>query len=283
MSNTSATVSGLLSYAQYLRGSSDSAALDVELLLCHCLGKDRSYLRAWPQAIVPVAVVNRFMHVFARRCRGEPIAYLIGMREFWSLPLQVNSATLIPRPETERLVEVALQCVLENTPIKVLDLGTGTGAVALALASQNPQWLIDACDQVPAAVALARLNQQRLGIDNVSFYVSDWFSSVENKCFDMIVSNPPYMDSADPHLEQGDVRFEPRTALVAGKQGMAAIETIVKQSSAYLKTQGWLLIEHGAHQGSEVRRLLIMQGFAAVKTAQDLAGLDRVSYGQWHE
>jgi release factor glutamine methyltransferase len=269
-----------LQWQQRLQAVSDSAALDAELLLCHCLQKPRSYLRGWPERELPAAVERNFVKLLERREQGEPVAYLLGERGFWTLDLAVSPATLIPRPETELLVEKALALLADNDRAKVLDLGTGTGAIALALASEQPQWQLLACDVEPAAVALAQLNSQQLGLTRVAIIQSSWFDAIEAHDFDLIVSNPPYIDPADPHLSQGDVRFEPRSALVAGNHGMADIECIVSAAGQYLKPAGWLLLEHGYDQGEACRQRLQQAGFSQVFTEQDLAGMDRISGGQ---
>ncbi len=274
-----ATIAELLQCQQQLTSISDSAALDVELLLSHCLQKTRSYLKAWPEAEVPEAQQQQFQELLARRVQGEPIAYLIGEAGFWTLDLQVSSATLIPRPETELLVEKSLGLFADHEQISVLDLGTGTGAIALALASEKPAWKVVGCDRESEAVKLAEHNRQSCRLNNVEIVQSNWFQSLDEQHFDLIVSNPPYIDKADPHLQQGDVRFEPLTALVADKHGMADIETIIKQAPDYLNDQGWLLFEHGYEQGEKVRQCFQTTGFDAVFTERDLAGHERVTGG----
>jgi release factor glutamine methyltransferase len=274
------TVAEALQWRQRLQAVSDSAALDTELLLCHCLQKPRSYLRGWPEAELPARAERDFIQLLERREQGEPVAYLLGERGFWTLDLAVSPATLIPRPETELLVEKALALLAGNDRAKVLDLGTGTGAIALALASEQPQWQLLACDVEPAAVALAQRNSQQLGLSRVEIIQSNWFDAIKQSDFDLIVSNPPYIDPADPHLSQGDVRFEPRSALVAGNHGMADIECIISTAGQYLKSAGWLLLEHGYDQGEACRQCLQQAGFSQVFTEQDLAGKDRISGGQ---
>ena len=275
------TVAKLLSQRIKLQQISDSAALDTELLLCHCLGKNRSYLRGWPEAEVAVGLEQQFLALMDRRQRGEPIAYLVGSGGFWSLDLQVSPATLIPRPETELLVEKTLSLMSAYSQAKLLDLGTGSGAIALAIASENPGWSVTACDVQSDAVQLAEKNRQSLSLNNVSICQSDWFAAIESQRFDCIVSNPPYIDPVDPHLNQGDVRFEPRTALVADNHGLADLEKIIIDSRDYLKDSAWLLLEHGYKQAGDVQALLADAGFEQIFTEQDLAGLDRVSGGQW--
>lgn len=278
-SPAAATIGELLALSGTLF-ESDSAALDAELLLAHCLGRDRAYLFAWPERAVDAGPQARYRELLARRAAGEPVAYLIGRREFWSLPLAVNPSTLIPRPDTERLVEVA--CELVVTPrARVLDLGTGTGAIALALAKENPGWSLCGVDIEPAAVALARDNARALAICNVEFFESDWFAALPAQRFDAIVSNPPYIDAGDPHLRSGDIRFEPHRALVADRNGLGAIAAIVVAAPDYLQAGGWLLFEHGFEQGASVRALLTDAGFDEVRTWRDWSGHERVSGGRW--
>lgn len=210
------------------RIQSDSARFDAELLLCHVLDKPRSYLFTWPERELTEAQQSAFAALLARREAGEPVAYLIGQREFWGLPLEVSAATLIPRPDTETLVECALELLPEG-PYRVADLGTGTGAIALALASERPAWQLVATDRVDAAAALARRNRDRLGLANVEILTGSWCEPLSGH-FEMILSNPPYIDPQDPHLSQGDVRFEPRSALVAAESGLADIRLIAEQA-----------------------------------------------------
>jgi release factor glutamine methyltransferase len=273
-----ATIRELLALSHTLVDS-DSAALDAEILLAHCLQKDRAHLFAWPEREVAADAAAEFRALLARRAAGEPIAYITGRREFWSLPLAVNSSTLIPRPDTERLVEVAREVVREPRA-RVLDLGTGTGAIALALARENPGWMLCGVDIEPAAVALARDNGRALAIANAEFLQSDWFAAVPARRFDAIVSNPPYIDADDPHLRSGDVRFEPRRALVADRNGLAAIASIIDGAPHFLRDGGWLLFEHGYQQGEPVRTLLQQSGFSGVRTWRDWSGNERVSGGR---
>lgn len=217
--------------------------------------------------------------LLARRQRGEPIAHLTGVREFWSLPLFVSPATLIPRPDTECLVEQAL-ARLPSGPCRILDLGTGTGAIALALASERPDCEVTAVDRMPDAVELAQRNAAHLAINNIHIQQSDWFSALPDRPFTMIVSNPPYIDEQDPHLTQGDVRFEPLTALVAGDSGMADIVHIIEQSRARLEAGGFLLLEHGWQQGAAVRDAFIRAGYQAVETCRDYGDNERITLGR---
>lgn len=272
------TVAGLLALADTLTGISDTPRLDTEVLLAHCVERDRTWLFTWPDRAVSPGQVDHFLQLLARRRQGEPVAHLTGTREFWNLTLQVSPATLIPRPDTETLVEMTLHTVTTDNA-RILDLGTGTGAIALALASERPAWQLVAVDVVPDAVTLARENARRCGLGNVEVIHSDWFGQVEG-CFDAIVSNPPYIEAGDPHLKQGDVRFEPLSALVADDKGLADILYIARESRQHLKSGGWLLLEHGATQAADVRQILSSAGYVAVTTHQDLAGLDRVTLGQ---
>lgn len=258
---------------------SPSARLDAEWLLAAVLGKPASYLRTWPEREVSAACAERFAADLARRRRGEPVAYILGRQGFWSLELDVAPDTLIPRPDTELLVEAALQ-LLPAAPARVLDLGTGTGAIALALAAERPAWHLCGVDRIEAAVALAERNRQRLGLDNAVFIVSDWFAGLDGKRFEMIVSNPPYIPANDPHLQQGDVRFEPQSALVAGSDGLDDVRTIIAQAPAQLQPGGWLLLEHGHDQAEAVRALLVSHGFKDVQSRLDLGGHQRISLGR---
>lgn len=258
---------------------SDSAKRDAEILLGFVTGRARTYLLAFGETPLTAEQTEQLTVLLARRERGEPVAYLVGEREFWSLPLSVSPATLIPRPDTECLVELALER-LPAAPCAILDLGTGTGAIALALASERTDCQLTGIDLQPEAVALAQHNAQKLAINNVSFLQGSWFTPVAGQKFALIASNPPYIDEADPHLGQGDVRFEPCSALVAAEQGLADLAAIVQQAADYLEPQGWLLLEHGWQQGENVRALLNAAGFIAVATHRDYGGNDRVTLGQ---
>lgn len=259
---------------------SPSARLDAELLLAHVLGKPRSYLRTWPEHEPSAEQVTAFQALLARRRQGEPVAYLLGRQGFWSLQLIVAPHTLIPRPDTELLVETALQ-LLPPTPLAALDLGTGTGAIALALASERPAWRLTGVDRIDEAVALAERNRAALQLDNASFQPSHWFSVLGGQRFALIVSNPPYIRSDDQHLSQGDVRFEPASALVAGRDGLTDLREIIAQAPDHLEHGGWLLLEHGYDQAAAVRELLLARGFAQVESRRDLGGHERISLGSW--
>lgn len=277
------SVAQCLQRASELESISDSARLDIELILCHILQKNRTWLFTWPDKTLTPEQQQKFDHFFQRRKNGEPVAHIIGQREFWSLPLVVNNSTLIPRPDTELLVEITLELFAQDSSDTVrhcLDLGTGTGAIVLALASEKSHWQLLGVDQSADAVALAQLNRQQLGFDHVAIAQSDWFTQIKLQEFDVIVSNPPYIDPQDPHLNEGDVRFEPHSALIAANQGFADIELIIRDSKAYLSNHGWLLLEHGYDQGAQVRTLFAQAGFAQVETRRDLGGNERVTLGQ---
>lgn len=262
---------------------SDSARLDVEILLAHVLQKDRVYLFTWPEKTLTPEQAQIFDDHFQRRMHGEPIAHIIGQREFWSLPLMVDNTTLIPRPETELLVETVLKLFSGDAPDQVrhiLDLGTGTGAIALALASEKKTWQCLGVDKEPSAVQLAEKNRAHLQLHNATITQSNWFDGIGYKAFDIVVSNPPYIDPSDAHLQQGDVRFEPLSALIADNHGLADIERITQEAQNYLRPNGWLLIEHGYDQGEIVRELFQSHHYREVKTLVDFAGNERATFGQ---
>jgi release factor glutamine methyltransferase len=259
---------------------SDSARRDAEILLGFVTGRARTFLMAFGETLLTQQQQEQLERLLVRRERGEPVAYLIGEREFWSLPLSVSPATLIPRPDTECLVELALER-LPSSSCNILDLGTGTGAIALALASERPDCTVTGVDLQPEAVALAQHNAQKLAIGNAQFLQGSWFAPLAGQTFALIASNPPYIDAADPHLAQGDVRFEPSSALVAQQHGLADLSAIVQQAPQYLLPQGWLLLEHGWQQGESVRALLQAAGFISIATRRDYGDNDRVTFGQW--
>ncbi|WP_454889421.1 peptide chain release factor N(5)-glutamine methyltransferase [Serratia quinivorans] len=259
---------------------SDSARRDAEILLGFVTGRARTFLMAFGETLLTQQQQEQLERLLVRRERGEPVAYLIGEREFWSLPLSVSPATLIPRPDTECLVELALER-LPSSSCNILDLGTGTGAIALALASERQDCRVTGVDLQPEAVALAQHNAQKLAIGNVQFLQGSWFAPLAGQTFALIASNPPYIDAADPHLAQGDVRFEPSSALIAQQHGLADLSAIVQQAPQYLQPQGWLLLEHGWQQGESVRALLQAAGFISIATRRDYGDNDRVTFGQW--
>jgi release factor glutamine methyltransferase len=277
------TIAQCLGFSPQLASVSDSPRLDIELLLAHILQKNRTYLFAWPEKDLTSVQVEQFEAYFARRLSGEPVAHILGRREFWSLPLAVNNSTLIPRPDTELLVESALELFAQDSAQKLrhcLDLGAGTGAIVLAIASEKPYWQLLGVDKSSDAVALAEQNRAHLQFSHVCIRQSDWFAQIPAQQFDVIVSNPPYIDPQDPHLQQGDLRFEPRSALVAEHGGLADIEQIVADSWSYLTETGWLLLEHGYDQAETVRDLFRARGFVQVKTHRDYGGNERVTLGQ---
>ncbi|MEX5586996.1 peptide chain release factor N(5)-glutamine methyltransferase [Pseudomonas urmiensis] len=258
---------------------SPTERLDAELLLAAALGKSRSYLHTWPERIVSSEAAQVFADFLGRRRAGEPVAYILGQQGFWKLDLEVAPHTLIPRPDTELLVETALE-LLPATPARMLDLGTGTGAIALALASERPAWQVVAVDRIDAAVALAERNRQRLQLNNVHVRTSYWYDALDGERFDLIISNPPYIRAEDPHLVAGDVRFEPSSALVAGQDGLDDLRVIIAQAPGHLLPGGWLLLEHGYDQAADVRELLSQQGFGDVCSRIDLGGHERISLGR---
>ncbi|WBM68981.1 peptide chain release factor N(5)-glutamine methyltransferase [Buttiauxella sp. WJP83] len=260
---------------------SESPRRDAEILLGFVTGKARTFILAFGETVLTTEQQQQLAVLLARRVQGEPIAHLVGEREFWSLPLRVSPVTLIPRPDTECLVEQAL-ARMPATPCSVLDLGTGTGAIALAIASERPDCDITALDLHPDAVELARDNARRLGITNVEVLQSNWFGVLNTQRFAVIVSNPPYIDEEDPHLSQGDVRFEPRSALVAGNHGLADLRILVETSRHFLESGGWLLLEHGWQQASQVRELFTDAGYTEIQSCQDYGGNDRLTVGRFY-
>ncbi len=256
-----------------------SPKLDAQILLSAVTGCTRTEQVAFGETPLTAAELAKLAHLLMRRECGEPVAYLTGEREFWSLPLSVSPAALIPRPDTECLVRQGL-AHLPAGACEILDLGTGTGAIALALASERPDCRVTAIDSESAALSLAIYNAKKLAIKNVRFFQGDWFSPVQGERFTLILSNPPYIDIDDPHLT-GEIRFEPRSALIAGDAGMADLAAIIRLAPDYLEHAGWLLLEHGWQQHKAVQYLLHGMGFSAVTTCQDYAGNNRVTFGQW--
>ncbi|MDN7127800.1 peptide chain release factor N(5)-glutamine methyltransferase [Pseudidiomarina sp. 1APP75-27a] len=276
------SVRAALVWARAQLDASASPALDAEVLLAHVMQQSRTYLHTWPERTLSSAEHAHFLELTRARAAGTPIAHLLGSREFWSLELLVNDSTLIPRPDTEVLVEKILQLGLPEGA-RVLDLGTGTGAIALALKSEHPDWQLTAVDQSAAAVELAKTNAERLQLE-CEILQSDWFSALAATPaadFDCIVANPPYIAADDPHLQQGDVRFEPVTALVASDNGFADLQHIITTARRYLKAGGWLVLEHGWQQAAGCRELLQAAGYEAVASGTDYANLERMSFGQW--
>ena len=263
-----------------LAAQHDTASLDAELLLAHVLGKSRTWLYTWPEQKLDTEQLEQFNQLVQRRAAGEPVAHLIGQQEFWSLSLQVTADTLIPRPETERLVELALQRIPTQASWQIADLGTGSGAIALALAKERPTCRIIAGDKSTAALKVAKENARLNQIDNVDFQQSDWLADIKTESlFDMIVSNPPYIKDDDPHLQQGDVRFESASALQAGADGLDDLQRIIQEALTRLKPGGWLMLEHGYDQEAAVTRLLQQAGYDHINDYPDLAGQPRVAVG----
>jgi release factor glutamine methyltransferase len=254
--------------------------LEAKILLAHVLQRDRAWLAAHGDAMLTREQLQAFESLARRRHDGEPVAYLTGRREFFGLEIEVTRDVLIPRPETELLVEHALGAIPAGVPSRVLDLGCGSGAVALAIARERPRANVLGADVARAAVELARRNAQRLEIANATFLASDWFEAIARRSFEVIVANPPYVAEADPHLEQGDLRFEPPLALTPGADALSAIRTIVTTAPAYLVPDGVLALEHGHDQADAVQALLAGAGFRDVRSARDLAGILRVSSGR---
>ncbi|GAA4870593.1 peptide chain release factor N(5)-glutamine methyltransferase [Luteimonas vadosa] len=254
--------------------------VDAELLLAHALGKPRGWLYAHGDDGVGAEAAERFAGLLARRQAGEPVAYLTGRRGFWSLDLEVTADTLIPRAETEGLVEAALQRIPADGHARVADLGTGSGAIALAIARDRPRARVVATDASDAALAVARRNATAHGIANVEFRQGDWWAPLAGEVFDLVASNPPYIASDDAHLSQGDLRFEPASALASGDDGLDALRAIAAAAPAHLAAGGWLLLEHGWEQGASVRALLAAAGLTEVETLQDLEARDRVTLGR---
>jgi release factor glutamine methyltransferase len=273
----------LHSAAQILTSSSDSPRLDAEVLLSHVTGKNRTWFMTWPDAQLDASVITRFHELLEQRRNGVPIAYITGVREFWSRDFQVTAATLIPRPETELLVEMALQfaTTCPARPLRIADLGTGSGAIAVTLALELPSSRIYAVDISADALVIARQNADRLGARNVEFLHGSWLQPLADQApFDFIISNPPYIAADDRHLSQGDIRFEPQNALVSGTEGLDATRQIINDAPGKLNPEGWLLLEHGYDQGPAVQALLAQAGLVDVSGYRDLSLHIRVSGGK---
>ncbi|MWP49605.1 MULTISPECIES: peptide chain release factor N(5)-glutamine methyltransferase [unclassified Gilliamella] len=275
-----------MTYLQWLKSASqtltdsESPKRDAEILLSFVTQKTRTFLMAFSETLLTDDELIALSECLERRKNGEPIAYITGEKEFWSLKFNVSSATLIPRPDTEKLVELSLE-YLPKVPCEVLDLGTGTGAIVIAMATERQDCLFTAIEKSQDALILAQQNATQIGVNNVYFLHGDWYKPIKNRKFSMIVSNPPYIESTDIHLSQGDVRYEPRSALVSGEDGLSDIKLIVQGATKHLIQYGWLLIEHGWKQGEAVQTIFKQNGFQLVETFTDYSGNDRVTLGRW--
>lgn len=259
---------------------SDSPRLDAELLLAHALERPRSYLYTWPERSLSRDQYEQFASLIDRRAKGEPVAYLLGQREFWSLSLAVNPSVLIPRPETELLIETIIALPLPDQA-RVLDMGTGSGAIALALASEKQDWKITATDISSDALNTGKSNAQSLRLTDVEFLLSDWFTQLKNAEFDVIVSNPPYIPESDPHLSSGDVQHEPRSALASGDDGLTDLRQLIANAPEHLKPGGYLIVEHGYDQGAAAAALFADRGFVSISSLKDLSGHSRATLGRY--
>ena len=258
----------------------ESARLDAEVLLAFVLGKARHHPYAFPEQRLEPKLADRFRCLVARRVNGEPVAYLTGEREFWSLTFKVTRDTLIPRPETERLVEIALELTPTDQRLRIVDLGTGSGAIAIAIASERPRCEVVAIDNNEPALAVARENAERHALHNIDFRKGDWCGALDTGLVDLVLANPPYVRAGDPHLTRGDVRFEPQGALVGGEDGLSAIRMICQRAVTWLRPGGFLLLEHGADQRTEVGALLAANRYDSIRHHQDYAERDRVTQGR---
>lgn len=258
----------------------ESTDIDAQVLLCHVLQCNSAYLMTWPEKDLDENQAASFSQLIAQRKQGFPVAYLTGQREFWSLCFSVDNSTLIPRPETETLVEFILQKFADRKNLKLLDLGTGTGAIAIAIASEKPGWNIFASDVSEQALALAEKNSAQHKTANTRFIHSDWFSNIDEQHFNIIVSNPPYIAENDPHLQGGDVRFEPKSALTAGETGMDDIEHLCAQAKNHLQKNGWLIVEHGYNQAQRVANCFTENTYAQIEQRNDLSGHTRMTAGK---
>jgi len=268
--------------ADTLESVTDSALLDAEVLLCLAIDKPRSHLRAWPDKLLQPEQLAAFSVLLEQRQQGMPIAYITGNREFWSRDFQVSPDVLIPRPDTELLIELSLQLIPADEPFKIIDLGTGSGIIAITLAAERPHAQISATDVSLAALRIAQLNADKHHINNIQFYQSNWYAGVPDTKFNLIISNPPYIAEDDSHLQQGDVRFEPLTALCAAEQGLSDIKIIATLARNHLEPKGHLLIEHGYDQQQQVQALFKDLHYDKVQIYKDLSGQPRVTYGLWN-
>jgi release factor glutamine methyltransferase len=279
-----ATIAALIDWGIGQLTESNSARIDAEIILAFILKQNRTYLYTWSDREVLPEGVAHYQALIKQRAAGEPVAYLVGSQPFWSFELKVTPATLIPRPETELLVEQALALIPETEPLRVADLGTGSGAIALAIASERPAVAVVATDQSEQALHIARENAVALGVTNIEFRLGSWTEPLAAERFNLIISNPPYVEPESHYLQQGDLRFEPESALIgADADGLGDIRHIIQFAADHLHAAGWLLLEHGAEQGSAVREVLERNDFEAIETLKDLAGLERVTIGRSHK
>jgi len=276
----SLTIKEALKHASNSLHDSDTSELDSEVLLAYLLKKNRSYFRAWPDRTLSTDELDAYQQLIERRKNGQPIAYLTGEREFWSRSFIVSPDVLIPRPDTELLIDITKQKFTPSQAFSILDLGTGSGAIAITLALEFLNASVTAVDSNIKALAIANKNSQRLNSHKVDFIHSDWFKQVPIQAFDLIVSNPPYICQTDPHLLDGDVRFEPNSALIAMDEGSLDIKNIISNAPEYLKPNGILLFEHGYQQGKSVKSLLELLGFKSIEQFQDIQGHTRATLGK---
>jgi release factor glutamine methyltransferase len=275
------TIKTLLAQAaNTLKNYSDSPLLDAEVLLGFMLGKPRTYLRAWCDNTLTDEQLAAFEALIKQRQQGTPIAYLTGTREFWSRDFKVTPDVLIPRPDTELLIELSLELIPKNQAFNLIDLGTGSGIIAVTVAAERPNAQVTAVDASLAALEIAKHNARHHQLTNIEFYQSDWFANVPKSLFDLVISNPPYIDPDDEHLQQGDVRFEPQSALIADNQGLSDIQVIADKARCYLKSTGHLLIEHGYNQAPQVQAIFNALAYDKVQSYRDLSGQPRVTYGR---
>lgn len=275
--NNPDSIESLLKWATAHLNDSESPALDARLLLCHCLECNQAYLLTWPDKVIDTTLTDQYRKLIEQRAEGHPVAHLLGYRDFWTLRLRTNPSTLIPRPETELLVEQALVFELPHKA-RVLDLGTGTGAIALALASEKPDWQVTGVDFQSEAVELAKTNGSENSLSHVRFEQSDWFSALNGESFDLIVSNPPYVEDDSKYLNQGDVRFEPLSALTSGTDGLNDIRRICRSLAPFLNANGWVLFEHGNTQAEAVQQILRESGLSKIASRKDLNQQPRITF-----
>jgi release factor glutamine methyltransferase len=281
--NNALSIKDALIHATDALTCSDSSALDSEVLLAHALKKDRAFFRAWPEKTLTDQQQQDYTALISQRRHGHPVAYLTGEREFWSHTFHVNPSVLIPRPDTELLIEIILNTIDTHQAINIADLGTGSGAIAICLGLEYPRAHVTAVDQSSDALLIAKQNAKRLNCHNVNFLQSNWFEKVGQSTFDIIVSNPPYIDKADKHLQQGDVRYEPTTALIAGEHGLQDINVIASQAKHWLTDNGYLLLEHGFEQSTSVKTLLESHRYQHIQQFKDIQGHLRATLCQFNQ